>query len=213
MKIDKFSQLGWVAAAALIGVAVASGFQDTSVKIAVVDIAQVVEKSNLGKANQDLFGTMKKNREDYLQFIDEYRVLTNEQAQELRTLWLKDNPTADEKARMERIKADVVASFKKWNEIGTKTTSLTAEDRVLLDEYAKRGQAMELLARRLFNDFSNEMQGWADKRKVESIEKARVAIQSIAKAQGYTIVFEVGVAPYGANDLTTPALQAMNATP
>lgn len=212
MKIDKFSQLGWVAAAALIGVAVASGFQDTSVKIAVVDIAQVVEKSNLGKANQDLFATMKKNREDYLQFIDDNRVLTNEQAQELRTLWLKDAPTADEKARMERIKADVVASFKKWNEIGTKTT-MTAEDRVLLDEYAKRGQAMELLARRLFNDFSNEMQGWADKRKVESIEKARTAIQSIAKAQGYTIVFEVGVAPYGANDLTAPALQAMNAAP
>ena len=213
MKIDKFSQLGWVAAAALIGVAVASGFQDTSVKIAVVDIAQVVEKSNLGKANQELFATMKKNREDYLQFIDDNRVLTNEQAQELRTLWLKDNPTAEEKARMDRIKADVIASYKKWNEKGTQTTALTAEDRVLLDEYAKRGQAMELLARRLFNDFSNEMQAWADKRKVESIEKARTAIQSIAKAQGYTIVFEVGVAPYGANDLTAPALQAMNAAP
>ncbi len=213
MKINKFSQLGWVAAAALIGVAIASGFQDTSVKIAVVDIAQVVEKSNLGKANQALFETMKKNREDFLQFIDDNRVLTNEQAQELRTLWLKDNPTADEKARMDRIKADVVASFKKWNEIGRQTTALSAEDRVLLDEYAKRGQAMELLARRLFNDFSNEMQAWADKRKVESIEKARGAIQSIAKTQGYTIVFEVGIAPYGANDLTEPALQAMNAAP
>lgn len=213
MKIEKLSKLGWVAAAALIGIVVASGFQDTSLKIAVVDIAQVVEKSNLGKSNQAVFASMKKNREDFLQFIDDNRVLTSEQAQELRALWLKDNPTAEEKTRMERIKAEVVTSYKKWNEIGQKTTPLTAEDRTLLDEYAKRGQAMELLARRLFNDFTNEMQAWADKQKVASIDKARTAIQGIAKTQGYTIVFEVGVAPYGANDLTQPALAAMNATP
>lgn len=213
MKIEKLSKLGWVAAAALIGIVVASGFQDTSLKIAVVDIAQVVEKSNLGKSNQAIFANMKKNREDFLQFIDDNRVLTSEQAQELRALWLKDAPTAEEKTRMERIKADVVASYKKWNEIGSQTKALTAEDRTLLDEYAKRGQAMELLARRLFNDFTNEMQAWADKQKVASIEKARTAIQGIAKTQGYTIVFEVGVAPYGANDLTQPALAAMNATP
>lgn len=213
MKIEKLSKLGWVAAAALIGIVVASGFQDTSLKIAVVDIAQVVEKSNLGKSNQAIFANMKKNREDFLQFIDDNRVLTSEQAQELRALWLKDAPTAEEKTRMERIKADVVASYKKWNEIGSQTKALTAEDRTLLDEYAKRGQAMELLARRLFNDFTNEMQAWADKQKVASIDKARTAIQGIAKTQGYTIVFEVGVAPYGANDLTQPALAAMNGTP
>ena len=124
MKIEKLSKLGWVAAAALIGIVVASGFQDTSLKIAVVDIAQVVEKSNLGKSNQAVFASMKKNREDFLQFIDDNRVLTSEQAQELRALWLKDNPTAEEKTRMERIKAEVVTSYKKWNEIGQKTTPL-----------------------------------------------------------------------------------------
>jgi len=212
MNIDKFSQIGWVAAAALVGIAVASGFQDTSVKIAVVDIAQVVEKSNLGKSNQDAFSKMKKNREEVLQFIDDNRVLTNEQAMELRTLWLKDAPTAEEKTRLDRIKADVIASAKKWTELGSKP-SLTAEDRSLLDEFAKRGQNMELVARRWYTDFTNEMQGWADKQKVSSIEKARTAIQSVAKAQGYTIVFEVGIAPYGANDLTQPSLQAMNVAP
>ena len=70
---------------------------------------------------------------------------------------------------------------------------------------------MELLARRWFTDFTNEMQGWADKQKASSIEKARGAIQTVAKAQGYTVVFEVGIAPYGANDITQPSLQAMNA--
>jgi Skp family chaperone for outer membrane proteins len=95
MNIDKFSQIGWVAAAALIGIAAASGFQDNTVKIAVVDIAKVVEQSTLGKANQDAFSKMKKNREELLQFIDDNRVLTNEQAQDLRTLWLKDTPTPE----------------------------------------------------------------------------------------------------------------------
>jgi Skp family chaperone for outer membrane proteins len=212
MNIDKFSQIGWVAAAALIGIAAASGFQDNTVKIAVVDIAKVVEQSTLGKANQDAFSKMKKNREELLQFIDDNRVLTNEQAQDLRTLWLKDTPTPEEKTRLDRIKADVVASAKKWTELGSKPT-LTAEDRALLDEFAKRGQNMELVARRWYTDFTNEMQNWADKQKASSIEKARTAIQTVSKAQGYTIVFEVGIAPYGANDLTQPSLQAMNATP
>ncbi|MBC8065568.1 MAG: hypothetical protein H7Y17_12105 [Chlorobia bacterium] len=212
MKIDKISQIGWVAAASLAGVWLASGFQDTSTKLAVVDIAQVVEKSTHGKTNQDIFAKMKKNREDLLQFIDDNRVLTQEQAIQLRTLWSKDNPTTDEKNQMERIKADVIASNKKWTELSGKPT-LTAEDRTLLDEYAKRGQNMELIARKWYGDFTNEMQGWADKQKVASIEKARTAIQTVAKAQGYTIVFEVGIAPYGANDLTQPALQAMNAAP
>ena len=212
MNIDKFSQIGWVAAAALIGIAAASGFQDNTVKIAVVDIAKVVEQSTLGKANQDAFSKMKKNREELLQFIDDNRVLTNEQAQDLRTLWLKDTPTPEEKTRLDRIKADVVASAKKWTELGSKPT-LTAEDRALLDEFAKRGQNMELVARRWYTDFTNEMQNWADKQKASSIERARTAIQTVSKAQGYTIVFEVGIAPYGANDLTQPSLQAMNATP
>jgi len=167
MKIDKFSQVGWVVAAALVGVAIASGFQDTSVKIAVVDIGQVVEKSNHGKANQDTFVKMKKNREDLLEFIDNNRVLTTEQAMDLKTLWLKDNPTADDKNKAERIKADVIASNKKWTELGTKP-NLTPEDRTLLDDYAKRGQAMEQLMRRWYNDFTTEMQGWADKQKVAS---------------------------------------------
>ena len=33
----------------------------------------------------------------------------------------------------------------------------------------------------------------------------------MAKAQAFTVVFEVGVAPYGANDVTDAALKAMNA--
>lgn len=208
--MTKIQKLGWIAAAALGGILLASGFQDTAMKVAVVDLSDVVEKSNYGKANQETFAKMKKSREDLLQFIDDNRVLTNEQAQQLKDFATKETLTPADQAKVDSIKAEVVASNKKWTELSQKAT-LTPEDRTLLDEYARRSQSMDLVARRWFNDFTNEMQNWADKQKAASIVKARAAVQSVAKAQGYTIVFEVGVAPYGANDLTDAALKAMDA--
>ena len=70
---------------------------------------------------------------------------------------------------------------------------------------------MEQVAQRWYKEFTSDMQNWADKQKLASVEKARAAIQDVSKAQGYTIVFEVGIAPYGANDITDAALKAMNA--
>ncbi len=207
--MDKFQKIGWTVAAGLVGVLVATGFQDTAVKIGVVDVTQVVTKSNFGTQSKATFDTMRKTREDLLQFIDTNRVLTNEQAQQLRDLWLKDNPTAEDTSKIERIKADVVASNKRWTELSTKTT-LTQDDRTLLDEYAKRGQNMDMIMQKWLNDFNTEVQAWADKQKAASYDKARAAVQTVAKAQGYTIVFDVSIAPYGANDLTDPALKAMN---
>lgn len=69
---------------------------------------------------------------------------------------------------------------------------------------------MNDIATRWFREFTADMQNWADKQKLESIERARQAIQQVAKEQGYTVVFEVGVAPYGANDLSEATLKAMN---
>ncbi len=208
--MDKFQKIGWTAAAALVGIFVATGFQDGTTKIAVVDMTDVVSKSNFGTQSKTTFDKMRKTREDLLQFIDTNRVLTNEQAQQLRDLWLKDTPTPEETSTMERIKADVVASNKKWTELSTKT-NLTQDDRTLLDEYAKRGQNMDMIMQKWLNDFNTEVQAWADKQKATSYDKARAAVNTVAKAQGYTIVFDVSIAPYGANDLTAPALQAMNA--
>ena len=133
-----------------------------------------------------------------------------EQATQLRDLTIKQPQTQDDKNAIERIKAEVVAANKRWTELATKTT-LTPEERTLLQEYATRSQTMSDFAQRLLNQFSNEMSAWAEKQKLQSVEKARAAIQDVAKAQGYNLVFEVGVAPYGSNDLTADALKAMNA--
>lgn len=207
----RFLQFGWVLAAAFAAVALAGGFQAPSEKIGVVDISKVVEASDFGKANQESFNKMKADRETLLEFIDANRVLTTEQAQRLRDLAVKSTPLTDtEKAEQDRIKADVIAANKKWTELSTKP-NLGPDERTLLEEYARRSQAMGDYAQRLFQQFTSEMQSWADKQKLDSVEKARTAIQQVAKAQGYTVVFEVGVAPYGANDLSDDTLKAMNA--
>jgi Skp family chaperone for outer membrane proteins len=210
MRNIRFLQLGWVLACAVIGVSMAGGFQDKTDKIGVVDISKVVEQSDFGKANQDTFNKMKTAREGLLEFIDTYRVLTNEQAQRMRDLTLKPNPTKEESAELERIKAEVVAASKRSNELATKP-NMTPEERTLVEEYARRSQTMNDVATRWFREFTADMQTWADKQKLDSIEKARVAIQEVAKQQGYTVVFDVGVAPYGANDLSDETLKAMNA--
>lgn len=210
MQNFRFLQLGWVLAMALVGVLLAGGWQGTTEKTGVVDISKVVELSQFGKQNQESFTQMRVAREGLLEFIDTNRVLTPEQAQQIKDLTLKVNGTAEEKALLDRLKADVIAASKKWAELATKP-NLTPEERTLIEDYAKRSQQMNDQAQRWFKEFTNEMQSWADKQKVTSIEKAREAIQEVAKAQGFSIIFEVGVAPYGASDITQAALQAMDA--
>jgi Skp family chaperone for outer membrane proteins len=201
---------GLAIVALFFGVFAAVGFQDAAMKIGIVDISKVVEDSDFGKANQATFNQMKTAREGVLEFIDTYRVLTVEQGTRFRDLSIKPNPTAEEKAELDRIKADVQAADKKNKELSVKQ-NLTPEDRALIEEYSKRANNMEMTAGRWLREFTNELQQWADRQKVTSLERARAAIQEVAKAQGFTIVFEVGIAPYGANDLTEAALKAMNA--
>ncbi len=209
MQNQNLAKFAILAAAAMVGILAALGFQG-DIKIGVVDISDVVEQSDFGKKNQDDFSNMKGLREGVLEFIDTYRVLTNEQALRLRELSLKANATAAEKAELETLKQTVKASDAKSKELAQKA-SLTPEERTLMQDYAQRSQTMEQVAQRWFREFTNEMQQWADKQKAASIDRARASINEVAKAGGFTVVFESGVAPYGANDLTASALKAMNA--
>ena len=210
MQLTNREKIAYLVAAAAVGVVAASGFQDAQTKMGVVDISDVVEQSDFGKANQKDFNDMKSAREGILEFIDTYRVLTNEQALKLRELSLKANASAAEKAELETLKATIITSDKKSKELATKA-NLTPEERTLMQDYAQRSQTMEQVAQRWFREFTNEMQQWADKQKAASIQKARESVSEVGKQGSYTIVFESGIAPYGANDLTQPALKAMNA--
>jgi len=170
----------------------------------------VIEGSDFGKAGQQSFNKMKADRETLLQFLDTYRVLTLDQATNIRDLTLKQSRTKEEDAKLESMKADVVAQSKKWQALATKS-DMSAEDRALIEDYAKRAQSMGDTLQHWYKDFSNDLTTWSDKQKIDGIAKARSAVQEVAKAQGYTIVFEASVAPYSANDLSDATLVAMNA--
>lgn len=181
-------------------------------KVANVNLAYMVENSDLGKANIAALNKMKETREGLLKFIDDNRVLTVEQAKNLRDLWLKDAPTAADTASLESLKAEINAQAKKNIELGQKPT-LTPEERTLLQDYASRSANMEQLGSQWFQEFSQDIQQEANQRRSDTLVKARQAVQTVSKSGSYTLVFDATVAVYAANDLTDDALKAMNAKP
>jgi len=206
----QFHKLGWAVAAACIAVMAAGGFQDTATKMGVVDITKLIESSDFGRESRSTFDQMKAAREGVLEFVDTYRVLSAEQAAKFRDLSLKTTPTAAEKAQLDTLKAEIIAADKKNKELSTKP-NLTPEERTLMQEYANRSAASEATANRWLREFTSDLEGFAQKQRQASLERAKAAAQEVGKAQSYTIVLDAAIAPYAANDVTDAALKAMNA--
>ncbi len=212
MREGRFAWSGWIAAAAIAGVMVGSGFQNNSTKLGVVDLYGVIDKSEIGKKTKTNFDDMKKARESILEFIDQYRILTLEQANRFRELTLKKDRTKPEDAELDRLKADIIATSKKSQELATKA-NLTPEERTMIDEYSRRSSIINDLSNRWLREFADEMKQWSDERKDENYQRARAAVNEVAAKDGYTMIFEGTVALYGANDISDPTLAAMNAKP
>lgn len=212
MKSNRLAWSGWIVAAGLAGVMFGSGFQTPSAKFGVVDLNGVIDKSEIGKLSKKNFDEMKKARETLLEFIDQYRILSIEQASRIKEISLKKDRTKPEEAELERIKADVIATSKRSQELATKA-NLTPEERTLVEDFSRRSQIMNDLSNRWLREFSDEMRNWMSDRKDESYQKARAAVNEVAAKEGYTMVFEGSVALFGANDITEPTLVALNAKP
>ena len=205
----RFLQFGWVLFLATLAVLIGSSFQGPTEKIGVADINRLMDESDFGKSVKAQLDAMRANREEILTFIDQNRVLTAEQASQIKDLTLKQNRSKEDQARLDSIKADVVASNKKWTELATKPT-LTPEERTLLQDYADRAQKANEIGSRMLSDFSSDINAWIEKQKAESGRRARAAIQSVAKQQGFTLVYDSVFTPFGANDVTDSALSTMN---
>lgn len=210
MKKQRLAWSGWVVAAGLLGIMLGSGFQAPTLKLGAVNVNIVIDKSEEGKSTQKQFQQMKLAREGVLQFMDDYRVLTTEQAIRLRELSIKLERTKQEEAESERIKSEVIAASKKSKELAIKA-NLTPEDRTLVEEYSRRSTTINDLANRWLREFTDEVQTFIAAKKEENLEKAKAAINEVAAKEGYTMVIESSVAVYGANDLTDQSLAAMNA--
>jgi Skp family chaperone for outer membrane proteins len=210
MRQEKFAWTGWVVAAGLAGVMFGSGFQTPSLKLGVVDLNAVIDKSDAGKAGKKSFEDMKAAREGLLEFIDQYRILTIEQANRLRELMLKMEKTKPEEAELDRLKADIVATSKRSAELATKP-NYTPEERTLVEEYSRRSQTMNETSTRWLREFSDEVQNWVAASREQNYQKAKAAAAEVAAKDGYTMVIEGSVAVFGANDITDLSLAAMNA--
>lgn len=210
MKIKVTQYMGWVVAAGLAVMMFGSGFQPAQEKTGVVDLNKVIQDSNVGRQNSQRLNNAVAQRRGLIDFIATYSVMTVEQANQLKTLTLKDPQTEADKQAIERIRRDVMESDKRRAELMTKQ-NLTEADRRQIAEYSQRAQAMEELLAAWDREFSNDLNNLREQLQNTTINDAKAALARVARQQGFTTVLETTVAPYGANDLTAPTVQAMNA--
>jgi Skp family chaperone for outer membrane proteins len=210
MHNSNLAKLGWVISAALGGLLLAGGFQGPTEKTGVVDINYLVKTSDYGSQALANLKQMQEARNGVLQFIVTNRVLTVAQAEKLKELSLKSPQSDADKAELLKLQADIKASKVKNDELALKSNP-TPEEKTLMNDYGDRIRAMEQKVLEWDQAFTRELQDSVSKQQSATIDKARAAVKEVAKAQGYTIVFEAQVAPYGANDISDAALKAMNA--
>jgi Skp family chaperone for outer membrane proteins len=210
MQKVKISQLGWVAAIAMAGVMIGSGFQGATQKIGVADLPKIVEGSDFYKQNEVTYNDFVAKRRTVLDFFNTYKVLTTEQTNRIQELSLKDNPTPQEKAELDRIKQDVVAQDKRSKELTIKP-SPTPEEVTVLQDFAHRTQAMGQTFDQLQQTYQGDIQQKRDQIQQAAADKARDAIRQVGKDQAFTVIMSSAAAPYAANDVTDAAIKAMNA--
>jgi len=205
----KIQQLGWVVAGTLAGIMIGSGFQAKTDKVGVVDLGEVFSTSEYAKTQTDTLRTMGQARQDLVQFVNTYPVFSQEQAQRFRDLSVKPQPTAAEKAELEKIKQDVIAQDKRFKALQTKANP-TPEEVATLREFNERAQTMLKTLDRWSREFSDEFQSMQDKLRADTLDRVKAAVKEVGSKQGFNIVYSQDAAPYAANTITQDALKAMN---
>lgn len=198
--------------AAALGSWAALGFQSSQPKFGIVDIDKVVFDSEMGKKNAGKLDNAVKARQAVLDFLDTNRVATVEQVQKLRTLALKADATPAEKAELEKVKADIVASSKSFDQLNQKP-SPTDEERQLLTEYNSRRQNTTAALQEWGPMFQQDLLNLREQMVSDSIKAAESVIKEVAKQQGYDVVFSSKSALYAANDVTDAVIKSLNAKP
>ena len=208
--MTKQHKLGIVAIAALMASFAAFGFQGKTEKYGVVDVAKVFNDSDFTKTQNETLRQVGETRTGILEFLDSYRALTAEQATRLKELSLKAQRSPAEQAELDKIKADAQASDAAFKSLQTKASPTPAEV-TQLQEYNSRAQTIAGLSQRWAREFDDEVRNLNEKLRADTMDRVKKALRTVGNKGGYTVVFTQDVAPYGANDLTKEALDAMNA--
>lgn len=207
---QKFQQARWFVLPALVGIAVVMGAQSASDKVGVVDRNQVMQQSDFGKRMNMEFEQTLKKRQTLVDFVGTYRVASESQAEELKSLWLKDKPAEADVTKLESLKQEIMSAYKKRNELSQKK-DLSSDDSALLKELSQKAQGVLQVLDRWQMEFREELMQLQEKARIESFEKANAAIKETAKKEGYSQVFDASIMPYCANDLTEAAIKTANA--
>jgi Skp family chaperone for outer membrane proteins len=203
------SKLGWVCSGLMVVLFASTGFQAKTDKIGIVDMNRVFRESGFFKTQSDSLRSLAESRKAIVEFVRTYPVFTPEQATRFKEISIKPVPTAPDKAALEKIKQDVMAANKKFNDLNTKANP-TPDEVAQIKEYVNRTQAMAGTLERWAREFEDEFGDSQDKAQRDASDRVRAAIKEVGQKQGYTLVLSQDSAPYGANDLTTEALKSMD---
>jgi Skp family chaperone for outer membrane proteins len=206
----KFDKLGWIVAAALAGGIAGAGFQGNTEKTGTVDLAKVFNDSEFAKKQTESLKVMGAARQGVIEFVRANPHMKTEDALKFKELTVKDSPTANDKADLERLKTIAQASESDYRTLTTKEKPQQAEI-AQIEDFNKRKDSSQSLLEKWNADFSAELQTKQESLRTETLSRVKEAIQTVAKNQGFSIIFVQEVAPYSANDLTPDALKAMNA--
>lgn len=207
------SRIAWSACAAMACFVVFSGFQGGTEKTAVVDMNRAISESKMGKKNVEDLQNLVTSRQALLTFLDNNRIATQEQATKLKTYALKGAPlTPAEQTDNEKIKGEVTAASKTFNDLNQKPTP-TDQDRIQLQDFNQRMRTLVQLLQAWQEEFTSDLnQKQVEMRKNET-SKASDSLSAVAKKGAFTVVLERQFAPYGANDLTADVIKDLDSKP
>lgn len=210
MKSNRFSSLGWVVAVALGALMLAGGFQQNGTKIGVVDLNKVMTESKIQQDNLNKLRTALDLRQGLIKFIQDNPIITEEQAERIRTLTLAERPTDADKTALESTKQEVIRAVRDFDALNQKPTP-TDEERARLRDYNTRRDGASRIEAGWRNQFNEDLGTIREDLQQSTIDAARKAAQEVAKKDGFTVVFESQVAIYSANDITQATINQMNA--
>lgn len=190
----------------LIGLA---AFQNQTTKFGVVDLSAVADKSKLGEREKQAFDTFRREVNNILTFINNNKVMTAQQRDQLLTLWLAENATDQQKQQLEQVKSAIQTASSRYAELVRKTNPTPDELTELSEKSALAGVTQDVLPQ-IQNSLAQELQARAQEKQTSVLTKAREAAAKYGRQQGFTVIFDSNVAPYAANDVTDEVVKVMD---
>ena len=178
-----------------------SGFQNNSTKIGVVDSNAVIQAVAISKNLVEQEKNLRTDRETVVQFLQRYPVMKKEDAKKFKDLTLKATKTDADKSELQRLTTAAQDAQKKFKDLELKS-SPTADELKALDDYRNRQNEMGEYLNNLVKDMQKDLADQHDKNQDVVYKAFKAGLEDVGKRQGFTVVLDKNLAPYGANDIT-----------